>query len=173
MNTTRIFAALLVAFCAAAGAQDRPPSIPVPKPVPPRPVGIPVPKPTPVITIPADRIDFSPAYRYADRGDERTLQQATAHADAGDARTLDTATQRIAALDERISAGIAQASALQPLDPVTSGQTTINLGAATYNSQHALGIVMAHQSGRTTFTAGAATSGSGRSLVRLSMGWRF
>lgn len=126
---------------------------------------------------PAAPSTLAQANRHADAGDARTLQTATTHADAGDAHTLEAAAQhtaqRIADADQRLSAGIAQAAALVYIEPWANRQTTVNVGAASYGGQTALGVTLAHQFGRTTFSAGAATSGSSRTLVRASLGWRF
>lgn len=175
MNTRSIIlASVLAAMGSVAVAEDfdGPPDIPTPRPLP-----KPMPKPMPIEVIVVDDIDLSPARRHADRGDARTLQQARAHADAGDARTLNAATQhgsaQVAGLQRQAFAGIAQAAAVVPLDPRSNGETTVNLGAASYGGQNALGLSLAHQSGRVTFTGGVGTSGSKRTLVRASLGWRF
>lgn len=142
--------------------------------------GIPMPKPTPGPTLPAEPeaiTSLQPAITHADRGDARTLQQAHDYATQGDARTLHAAQQhtatRVAGLQRETAAGIAQAAALVPLDPWADGETTVNVGAATYGGQTALGLSLAHQSGRVVFSGGVGTSGSKRTLVRLSLGWRF
>lgn len=119
------------------------------------------------------------ANAYAARGDARTLQQAQAHADAGDARTLSAAMQHstalVAGLRREAFAGIAAAAALVPMDPNTDGQTTLNVGAATYGGQTALGVALSHQAGRTVLNAGVGfgSNGSKRTLVRVGLGWRF
>lgn len=117
------------------------------------------------------------AKAYADAGDARTLQQAQAHADAGDARTLEAARQhttvQVAALQKEAFAGIAQAAALAPLAPAADGETTLNLGGATYGGQSALGVALAHQLGRMTLNAGVGKAGGQRTLVRVGLGWRF
>lgn len=114
---------------------------------------------------------------YVNLGDARTMQQAQAYADQGDARTLSAAQQntaaQVAGLQREAFAGIAQAAALVPLDSSADGETTVNVGAATYGGQSALGLSLAHRTGRMTFSAGAGTSGSSRTLVRVGLGWRF
>lgn len=71
-------------------------------------------------------------------------------------------------------AGFAQAASLAPLDPQASGQTTLNISAATYGGQTAMGVVVAHRAGSITFSAGAASApSSSRTLVRVTAGWRF
>lgn len=162
--TTLLLAAMATAATIASAEELRPPSIPMPKPMP-------------IEVIAVDDIDLTPANRYADHGDARTLQQAQAYADQGDARTLHAAQQhttaQVAGLQREAAAGIAQAAALVPLDPRADGETTVNLGAATYGGQTALGLSLAHQSGRVVFTGGVGTSGGKRHLVRASLGWRF
>lgn len=119
------------------------------------------------------------AKRYADRGDAHTLQQAQAYADAGDARTLDAANQHstalVVGLQREAFAGIAQAAALVPMEPNGDGETTLNVGAATYGGQTALGLALSHQVGRTVVNAGVGfgNNGSKRTLVRVGLGWRF
>lgn len=141
--------------------------------------GIPMPKPRPGTPPAAEPIDFSTAHRYADRGDARTLHQAHAYADAGDARTLNTATQHSAALvtglQREAFAGIAQAAAVVPMEPRFDGETTLNVGAATYGGQSALGLALSHQVGNTVLNAGVGfgSNGSKRTLVRVGLGWRF
>lgn len=45
-------------------------------------------------------------------------------------------------------AGIASAAALMPIVPARSGQTTFNVGFATYGGYSAAGMAIAHQIGR-------------------------
>lgn len=167
--TTLLLAAMATAATIASAEELRPPSIPMPKPRPGPEIPA-EPQPEPITSL-------KPAKDYADRGDARTLQLAQAYADQGDARTLHTAQQhtaaQVAGLQRETAAGIAQAAALVPLDPWTDGETTINVGAATYGGQTALGLSLAHQSGRVTFSGGVGTSGGKRNLVRVSLGWRF
>lgn len=164
---TIILAAVLAAIGSAASAEEftRPPANPMPKPTP----GVPS-EPEPITSL-------KPAIAHADRGDARTMQQAQAYADQGDARTLHAAQKnaaaQVAGLHREAFAGIAQAAALVPLDPSADGETTVNVGAATYGGQTALGLSLAHRTGRMTFSAGAGTSGSSRTLVRVGLGWRF
>lgn len=117
------------------------------------------------------------ANAHANAGDARTLQQAQAHADQGDARTLDAAEQHtsalLAGLQKEAFAGIAQAAALVPLAPAADGETTLNIGAASYGGQGAVGLAIARQIGRTTVNAGIGSAGGKRHLVRVGLGWRF
>lgn len=119
------------------------------------------------------------ANAYAARGDARTLQQAQAYADAGDARTLNAATQHstalVTGLQREAFAGIAQAAAVVPMEPRFDGETTLNVGAATFGGQSALGLALSHQVGRTVLNAGVGigSNGSKRTLVRVGLGWRF
>jgi trimeric autotransporter adhesin len=164
---TIILSAVLAAIGSASFAEEvvREPGIPMPKPTP----GVP--------SDPAPITSLKPAIAHADRGDARSLQQAQAYADQGDARTLNAAQQhtaaQVAGLQRDTAAGIAQAAALVPLDPSADGETTVNVGAATYAGQTALGLSLSHRTGRMTFSAGAGTSGSSRTLVRVGLGWRF
>lgn len=166
---TIILAAVLAAIGSASFAEEvvREPGIPMPKP-----------RPGPEMPAePAPITSLKPAIVHADRGDARTLQQAQAYAEQGDARTLHAAQQhtsaQVAGLQREAFAGIAQAAALVPLDPSADGETTINVGAATYAGQTALGLNLSYRTGRMTFSAGAGTSGSSRTLVRVGLGWRF
>lgn len=180
---TLLLAACLAAFSTTTLAEEvRDPGEAVPKPTPSpvvREPGTPMPKPRPGTPPSSTRIDLSPAHRYADRGDARTLQQAQAYADAGDARTLDAAHQHSAALVVGLQredfAGIAQAAALVPMEPNGDGETTLNVGAATYGGQTALGLAFSHQIGSTVVNAGVGfgSNGSKRTLVRVGLGWRF
>lgn len=172
ITPTLLLAAVLAAAGSVAAAEDfaGPPDIPTPRPMP---------KPMPIEVIVVDDIDLSPANRHADRGDARTLQQAQAYADAGDARTLNAANQhsaaQVAGLQREAFAGIAAAAALVPMEPNGDGQTTLNVGAATYGGQTALGLALSHQVGRTVVNAGVGfgSNGSKRTLVRVGLGWRF
>lgn len=116
------------------------------------------------------------ANAYAARGDARTLQQAQAYADAGDARTLNAAMQHstalVASLQREAFAGIAQAAAVAPMEPRFDGETTLNVGAATFGGQSALGLALSHQVGNTIVNAGVGF-GTKRTLVRVGLGWRF
>lgn len=168
---TLLLAAVLAAAGSVAAAEDfaGPPDIPTPRPIPndPKPI---------IEIIVVENADLSPANRHADRGDARTLQQAQAYADAGDARTLNAANQhsaaQVAGLQREAFAGIAAAAALVPMEPNADGQTTLNVGAATYGGQAALGLALSHQVGRTVVNAGVGF-GSKRALVRVGLGWRF
>lgn len=114
---------------------------------------------------------------YADAGDARTLGQANAYADQGDARTLGAAIQytnaQVASLRKEAFAGIAQAAALIPMAPSGEGESTLNVGVATYGGQAALGIAYARQVGRVVINGGIGASGGKRNLVRMGVGWRF
>lgn len=175
MNTrTIILAAVLAAMGSVATAEDfdSPPDIPTPRPMP-----KPMPKPMPIEVIVVDDIDLSPARRYADRGDKRTLQQAQAHADAGDARTLDAANKhaaaQVAGLRIEAFAGIASAAALVPMEPNGPGKSTLNVGVASYGGQTAIGLSFARQFNGMTLNAGASKSNNGRTLTRVGFGWNF
>lgn len=166
-----ILAAALAAISSAASAEQW---LDCPMSIPGRPSGLPC-----VLRgeAPPSAGAADASVAYVNRGDARTLQQAQAYADQGDARTLHAAQQhtsaQVAGLQREAFAGIAQAAALVPLDPWADGETTLNLGAATYGGQTALGLSLAHQSGRVMFTGGVGTSGGKRHLVRVGLGWRF
>ncbi|HIK34418.1 MAG TPA: YadA-like family protein [Thermosynechococcus sp. M98_K2018_005] len=70
-------------------------------------------------------------------------------------------------------AGIASAAALMPIVPARSGQTTFNVGIATYGGYTAAGVAMAHQIGPILIDAGASFSSAGHPLARLGIGARF
>lgn len=123
--------------------------------------------------IPRETPNLQPAFEHADEGDARTLQQAQEHADQGDAATLGAATKQIATLRNDTAAGIAQSAALVHIEPWADGQTTVNVGVATYGGQTAVGLAVARQVRTTTLNLGIATAGSGRNVVRVGMGWRF
>ena len=173
MNTrTLIVSAVLAACSAAAMAEDfaGPPDIPTPRPIPS--------DPKPIIEIiVVENADLSPANRYADRGDKRTLQQAQAYADAGDARTLDAANKhtaaQVAGLRIEAFAGIASAAALVPMEPNGPGKSTLNVGVASYGGQTAIGLSFARQFNGMTLNAGASKSNNGRTLTRVGFGWNF
>lgn len=128
------------------------------------------------------------AQRYADAGDARTLRQARgytdqmaaetrAYADAGDARTLDAARQHtdaeVGALRKETSAGIAQAAALVPMAPAGDGESTVNVGVASYRGQSAVGLAYARQVGSVVINGGLAFGSGKHRLVRIGAGWRF
>lgn len=117
------------------------------------------------------------ANAHADAGDARTLLQAQNHADQGDARTLEAATQhstaQVTTLQKEAFGGIAQAAALVPMEPQADGETTLNVGAASYGGQAAIGLAISHQFGRATASAGVGTTGGKHKLVRVGLGWRF
>ncbi len=70
-------------------------------------------------------------------------------------------------------AGIASAAALMPIIPARSGETTFNVGIATYGGYTAAGFAMAHQIGPILIDAGASFSSAGYPLARLGIGARF
>ncbi|URR36650.1 YadA-like family protein [Thermosynechococcus sp. HN-54] len=70
-------------------------------------------------------------------------------------------------------AGIASAAALMPIVPARSGQTTFNVGFATYGGYSAAGVAMAHQVGPVIIDAGASFSSAGYPLARIGIGARF
>jgi autotransporter adhesin len=96
-------------------------------------------------------------------GSSDTLLQANAYTD-----------QQIGALRKEAFRGIAQAAALIPLAPAGAGETTVNVGVATYGGETGGGIAVAHQLGsRLNLNGGVGFSSGGKSLVRAGMGWRF
>ena len=68
--------------------------------------------------------------------------------------------------------GIAQAAALVPLMP-SQGKTTLNLGAANFGGQSALGLTIAHRVNGFVLSGGASVGTSGPGLVRVSAGFEF
>ena len=127
--------------------------------------------------VPSAPTQAAAATAHANEGDKRALQQAQDYTDQGDARTLQTAAQhtgaQLAGLQREAFGGVAQAAALVPLAPAADGETTLNVGAASYGEQSAVGVAIAHQIGRTTFNAGFGSSGGNRHLVRVGFGLRF
>ena len=117
------------------------------------------------------------AQSYADAGDARTLSAAQSYADAGNARTLQSANQytdaQLGVLRKEAFAGIAQAAALVPMAPSGEGETTLNVGVASYGGQAAIGVAFARQIGSVTINGGVALSGGKHNLVRVGAGWRF
>lgn len=69
-------------------------------------------------------------------------------------------------------AGIAQSAALVPLMP-SQGKTTLNLGAANFGGQSALGLTVAHRVNGFVLSGGASVGTSGPGLVRVSAGFEF
>jgi trimeric autotransporter adhesin len=70
--------------------------------------------------------------------------------------------------------GIAQAAAIIPLTPLGTGETTLNMGVASYGGYAAGGIAIAHQVGeRVNLNGGVGFSGGGKSLMRIGVGMRF
>ena len=70
--------------------------------------------------------------------------------------------------------GIAQAAALVPLAPSGVGETTLNLGLASYGGEAAGGVAVAHQlNERINLNGGVGFSSGGRALVRVGVGMRF
>ena len=81
--------------------------------------------------------------------------------------------QEVGALRKEAFAGIAQAAALIPLVPGGDGETTVNVGVASYGGQTAVGLAFAHQKGRVMFNGGVGLGSGKRHLVRMGAGWRF
>ena len=139
-----------------------------------------------------DAATLSAANAHADAGDARTLRSANAHANAGDARTLSAAqgytdqrasdtlnsanqftTEQVSTLRKQAFAGIAQAAALTPLLPSGQGKTTVNVGAASYGGQAALGMTFAHRLENIVFSGGVGVGSGSKSLVKVGAGFEF
>jgi hypothetical protein len=69
--------------------------------------------------------------------------------------------------------GIAQSSALVLLMPSAVGKSTLNLGAANFGGQSAIGLTFAHRTNSLVLSAGAAFGSGGKNLVRLGAGMEF
>lgn len=80
---------------------------------------------------------------------------------------------QIAALRREAFCGIAQAAALVPLAPSGSGETTVNVGLASYSGESAGAVAVAHQAGMVDLNAGVGFANGSKSLVRVGLGWRF
>jgi hypothetical protein len=149
-----ILSIILASVCTLSVAQDRVIGTPVPKPVPPAPVrGEPVPKPVPPTPV-------KPSKPAQSKPVKQEVSEPTA------------INQPVAVARNEAFAGVAQSAALVVLTPDPGG-STMNIGAANYGGQSAIGMTFAHRQGSTIFSGGAAASNSGRGLVRLSMGWSF
>ena len=83
--------------------------------------------------------------------------------------------QQIKQLKSQANSGIAQAAAIVPLAPSGAGDTTVNVGFASYGGEQAGGIALAHQVGeRFNLNAGLGFSGnSSTNLVRVGAGFHF
>jgi autotransporter adhesin len=82
--------------------------------------------------------------------------------------------EQIGKLRKEAFIGIAQAAALVPMTPSSSGETTLNVGVASYGGYIAAGLAVAHQIGRQTIlNGGVGLANEGRSLVRVGVGVRF
>ena len=82
--------------------------------------------------------------------------------------------QEVGALRREAFRGIAQAAALIPLAPSATGETTLNVGLATYGGESAGGVAVAHQVGENwNLNGGIGFSGGGKSLARIGLGLRF
>ena len=60
-----------------------------------------------------------------------------------------------------------------PLAPSGDGETTVNVGLATYGGQTAIGVGIARQVGPVTLNGGFGAGSGKRNLVRIGAGWRF
>lgn len=77
-------------------------------------------------------------------------------------------------LSQQAFEGIAQAAALAPLFPSSVGKTTVNIGAATYQGQTAIGLALAHRPTQSlVFSAGVSAGSSRNNLVQISAGFQF
>jgi trimeric autotransporter adhesin len=140
----------------------------------------------------ADAATLRSANAHADAGDARTLRNANAHADAGDARTLSAAqgytdqrasetlgsanqftSEQVSTLRKQAFAGIAQAAALAPLLPSAAGKTTVNVGAATFGGQAAVGMSFAHRLKSLVVSGGIGVGSGSKSLVKIGAGFEF
>jgi autotransporter adhesin len=82
--------------------------------------------------------------------------------------------QQIGQLRSQAYRGIAQAAAIVPLVPSGDGDTTVNIGFASYGGEQAGGLAVAHQIGeRLNINAGVGFSGKGFNLVRVGVGMHF
>jgi autotransporter adhesin len=96
-------------------------------------------------------------------GAANTLAQANAYTD-----------QQIGNLRRLAFSGIAQAAALVPLAPASDGETTVNVGFASYGGYVAGGVAVARQVGsRVNINGGVGFSSGGQTLMRVGMGFRF
>ena len=158
MNTTKLLiSAALASTNAYAQLTERPPSQAKPKPVPiltqpaepeqkPTPKPKPKPKPAPV---PAPMPVVSPP----------AATEAS-----------------VSVLRQQTHQGIAQAASLVMLTPSTAGKSTLNLSAASYSGESAIGLTFAHRlTEQTFFSLGASTGtqSTNRTLVRVSAGVQF
>ena len=81
---------------------------------------------------------------------------------------------QLATLRQQAFEGIAQAAALTPLLPSSAGKTTLNIGAATYQGETAIGLSLAHRPTQSlVFSAGISAGQSRRNLVQISAGFQF
>lgn len=98
---------------------------------------------------------------------------ANAYTDAAVGTSTAYLEGQIGELREEAFQGIAAAAAIVPMAPAGKGETTVNVGAATYGGQGALGLAAAHQiSNRINLNAGVGLTG-GRTLGRVGVGFRF
>jgi len=96
-------------------------------------------------------------------GASTTLAQSQAYTD-----------QQVGALRRLAFSGIAQAAAIVPLAPPADGETTVNLGLASYGGYMAGGVAIARQIGsRINLNGGVGFSSGGQTLLRVGMGFRF
>ena len=70
-------------------------------------------------------------------------------------------------------AGIAQAAAMVNMSPDVDGETTLNVGVASYGGQTAIGLSVARQVGRTILHGAVGAGAGNRNLLRVGAGWRF
>ena len=77
-------------------------------------------------------------------------------------------------LGDQAFAGIAQAATLAPLMPSAVGKSTVNVAAATYAGQSALGVSFAHRPTAGLVLSGGLSHGtSGQGMVRIGAGFEF
>jgi len=103
-------------------------------------------------------------------GNERQITNVAAGVSATDAVNMGQLNQ----LRSQTNRGIAQAAAIIPLAPSGAGDTTVNVGFASYGGEQAGGIALAHQVGaRINLNAGMGLSGNGMNLLRVGAGFHF
>jgi autotransporter adhesin len=81
--------------------------------------------------------------------------------------------QQVGQLRKQAFQGIAAAAAVVAMTPGGVGETTLNVGAATYGGESALGMAMAHQVSQRVNINGGVGITSGKTLGRVGVGFRF